>query len=466
MNILLRKLMYVLLVFPITNTKAQTEIISDTLPLSKHVDVTNQLQPIDTANANTIFNKLKFVALNKSKSNYISFGGETRLRFEYFRNENLGASNYRDNGYLQQRSFFSAEAHLFKHFSIVTQLNSSTTSFRKGGPPSIFDKDVIDIHQAFVDVYFKKGKSDFTIRTGRQELKYGNGKLVERREGPNQRLAFDALRVIVKTKAADIETFIAQPVLNKQNAFDNVANKNVTFWGAYSSFKHMKKIKLDVYYFGLENKVAAFEKGRGEELRHTLGFKLNGSLKEWEYETENFFQTGTFSNDNLLAWGATVNISYNIPIKLKTKIEIGGAINSGDGGTTSNKLGTFNGLFPTGFYIGPGAVPIGPSNLKAARIALNSEIKKNVMLMPGCIFLWRQNINDGVYTPGTTLYRAGNSASNKDIGTQLNLTVLFKVNQHITFMPSYAKLLSGDFFKETGASKNVSYFNADLTLKF
>jgi hypothetical protein len=461
-----------LLIFPTAYLKAQGKINLDSLSSAKHVyaplrydedwsylkDATLRTEGLD---------KLKFIPLNKSKAGYITLGGESRLRFEYFHNENLGASPDTDNGYFQQRSFLHADVHLSEHFRVFTQLNSSTTSFRQGGPRPIFDKDVLDVNQAFFDISFGDQKKNFTLRTGRQELHYGNGKLVEPREGPNQRLAFDAIRMIVKTKAVNIETFVAQPVINKQNTFDNTGDSNTTFWGIYSSLASMKGFGFDVYYFGIKNKMASFEKGSGEEVRHTFGFKFNGRYKKLDYETENFFQTGTFSNYNIAAWGSTVSFNYKLPAQLlKSTIGIGASISSGDNGMASNKLGTFNALFPTGFYFGPPALPIGPANLKAVRVSLTSVLLKNLLFMPSWGVFWRNNVNDGIYTPASTLYRSGNSSNADYIGNQLNMVLLLKVNPHVTFMTSYALFSAGNFIKETGASKNVSYVNADLTFKF
>jgi hypothetical protein len=226
-------------------------------------------------------------------------------------------------------------------------------------------------------------------------------------------------------------------------------------------------IGFDTYYFGIDNKVASFEKGRGKELRHTFGFKFNGKYETLEYETENFLQSGTFANNNILAWGTSANLSYSLPPQwLHTKIGIGGAINSGDNGIASNRLGTFNALFPTGFYFGPPALPIGPANLKAFRLSLNSVITKKIVFLPSWGFFWRENVNDGIYTPASTLFRSGNANNSEYIGNQLNMTLLLKINPHITLMSSYALFSAGNFIKETGASKNVSYVNADLTLKF
>jgi hypothetical protein len=461
-----------LLIFPAAYLKAQNKVNLDSLSSAKHVYASLRYDEDwsylkDVSLRTESLDKLKFIPLNKSKSSNISLGGESRLRFEYFHNENLGASPYEYNGYFQQRSFLHADVHVTKFFRVFTQLNSSTTSFRQGGPRSIFDKDVLDINQAFFDISFGDKKSSFTLRTGRQELHYGNGKLVEPREGPNQRLAFDAIRLIVKTKAVKIETFLSQPVINKQNIFDNIASTNTIFWGIYSSLAPMKKIGLDVYYFGIKNKMASFEKGSGEELRHTLGFKLNGKYKKLDYETENFFQAGTFSNYNIAAWGSTVNFNYKLPAQLlKSTIGIGASITSGDNGITSNKLGTFNALFPTGFYFGPPALPIGPANLKAVRVSLTSVLLKKLLFMPSWGAFWRQNVNDGIYTPAPTLFRVGNANNSDYIGNQLNMVLLLKINPHVTFMTSYAFFSAGNFIEATGASKNVSYVNADLTFKF
>jgi hypothetical protein len=206
---------FYLLILPATYLKAQSKINSDSLAAAKHIYAPLRYDEDwsylkDTSLRTEGLDELKFISLNKSKASYLTIGGESRLRFEYYRNENLRDQPYQNNGYFQQRSFLHADLHLANFFRVFTQFNSSTTSFRQRGPRPIFDRDDIDINQAFFDLYLKN--KNYTLRVGRQEMLYGNGKLVEPREGPNQRLAFNAIRFIANVMSTKIETFISRPV--------------------------------------------------------------------------------------------------------------------------------------------------------------------------------------------------------------------------------------------------------------
>ena len=413
--------------------------------------------------------KLKFIPLISTKNNYLTIGGESRLRYEYYHNEGLSNLPYSTNGYFQQRTMLHADLHVAKYFRLFTQLSTSTTHGRKGGARPVVDQDKLDLNQAFFDISFQQKNNSYYLRTGRQELYFGNGKLVDPREGPNARLNFDAICFIATTKKVRVDAFVSQPVNTKNGFFDNTRNTNTLFWGLYSTWKLSKQnnLGLDIYYFGIRNKAALFEKGTGEEVRHTVGFRFFGSYKGFGIDYENMLQAGTFSNYNILAWATTLNISYQLPASLlHTKIGLGGAINSGDKGIGNTHLGTYNALFPTGFYFGPPAIILGPANLMGVSPSFVSVITKKILFLPNWNFFWRQSLTDGIYAPNTFLLRRGAATSSRYIGNQLNLTLRWQVTPHIVLLPSYARFNSGDFLKDTAPSMDIDYFNIDLTFKF
>src|SRR4029077_5667617 len=101
-----------------------------------------------------------------------------------------------DNGFLLQRYLIHADIHAAPYFRVFGQLQSSLEDFRTGGPrPS--DRDDLDLHQAFFDAstWWPDGNK-VTLRAGRQEMAYGSQRLISVRESPNNRLAFDAVRLL------------------------------------------------------------------------------------------------------------------------------------------------------------------------------------------------------------------------------------------------------------------------------
>src|SRR6266540_1208534 len=87
------------------------------------------------------------------------------------------------------------DAQLGSHFRAFGQVQSSLEDFRNGGPRPT-DRDDFDLHQAFFDASTTwHDENAVTLRAGRQELAYGSQRLISVRDSPNNRLAFDAVRV-------------------------------------------------------------------------------------------------------------------------------------------------------------------------------------------------------------------------------------------------------------------------------
>ena len=71
-----------------------------------------------------------------------------------------------------------------------------------------------------------------------------------------------------------------RPDLDKPCFFNNASNHAVGFWGAYGVRPLTKIVTLDAYYLGLDRKTAAFNRGVGHEVRHSIGARLSRPVAE------------------------------------------------------------------------------------------------------------------------------------------------------------------------------------------
>ena len=62
-------------------------------------------------NRTDFFDPLKYIPFNKSKSVYLTLGGETRQHFEFISNNNWGKGVQDDNGYYLQRYLVHGDLH-------------------------------------------------------------------------------------------------------------------------------------------------------------------------------------------------------------------------------------------------------------------------------------------------------------------------------------------------------------------
>jgi hypothetical protein len=117
---------------------------------------------------------------------FASLGGEARETYERFGNQDFGLSVPSPNGYLLQRYLLHADIHLGSRLRLWTELNSSFENGRVGGPQPVVDVDKLDLHQGFVELgLIQRARVNVSVRTGRQEIAVGSGRLYALREGPN-----------------------------------------------------------------------------------------------------------------------------------------------------------------------------------------------------------------------------------------------------------------------------------------
>jgi hypothetical protein len=154
---------------------------------------------------------------------------------------------------------------------------SATEAGRNGGPRPI-DEDRLWVEQAFAEFELPTSSSaKIALRLGRQEFQFGSGRFVDVREGPNVRRAFDGFSSILDVGGWHATALLTQPVLNRPGVFDDPPDKRTTFWGVYAT-KQVPSLGggLDLYYLGINNRQATFDRGTGDEVRHTFGARAFG----------------------------------------------------------------------------------------------------------------------------------------------------------------------------------------------
>src|SRR5258706_296136 len=358
--------------------------------------------------------KIKYIPLRKNSDDwYMTIGGEAREVWEQIGNDNWGQQPF-NNGYLNERYMLSFDLHFGKHVRTFLELKSGVNSDRRGGPRPI-DEKKLDFQAGFLEVGTAGSRNWIKVRAGRQEMEYGSGRLIDVREGPNVRLSFDGFKVNTGIGAWQIDGFAMRPDLDKPGFFNNIPNHSVGFWGVYGVRSLTRNIMLDVYYLGLDRKAAKFNRGVGQEVRHSIGARLSRPIAQtkpgWDFDYEGLWQFGSFGSANIRAWTAASETGYRFPtVPLKPRFSVKADISSGDDPRT-NTFGTFNPLFPKGNYFGVLATAgPGPINFIDLHPHVETAFQHGVTASFDWIFQWRESLRDGVYSvPGFLIIPAGKS---------------------------------------------------------
>jgi hypothetical protein len=92
------------------------------------------------------YDRLKFIPLNESGTNYLTLSVESRTEFQYLDNNARGAGRQDLTGYVFERLMPSADLHLGDHVRIFVTLAFDDVGNKRAGPP-VIDKDVADGHE-------------------------------------------------------------------------------------------------------------------------------------------------------------------------------------------------------------------------------------------------------------------------------------------------------------------------------
>ena len=302
-------------------------------------------------------------------------------------------------------------------------------------------------------------------------MEYGSGRLIDVREGPNVRLSFDGFKVKTGIGSWQIDGFAMRPDLDKPGFFDNAPNHAVGFWGVYGVRPLTKSIMLDTYYLGLDRKTAAFNRGVGQEVRHSIGARLSRPIAQtkpgWDFDYEALWQFGSFGSANIRAWTVASETGYRFPtVPLKPRFSAKADISSGDDPRT-NTLGTFNPLFPKGNYFGVIATAgPGPINFIDLHPHVETAFQHGVTASFDWIFQWRESLQDGVYSvPGFLIIPAGKSNA-RFVGHRPGMEVRWQANRHLWFQADYGIFYAGKFVKESQPGRNLNYWALWTGYKF
>lgn len=457
-----------LAIFAVGNAGAEDVAIPQPPPFNKIRYEENYGYLRDPARRSDYLDPIKFIPLDANGDWYLTLGGEIRERYEFYNNSLWGKGPQDDNGYLLQRYMVHADTHFGGNFRFFVQFKSGLEDGRNGGPRPT-DRDVFDLHQAFLDVRAPwSGQNSLTFRAGRQELAYGSSRLIGLREEPNVRRSFDGVKTILKIDDWRIDAFAVKPVRVRTDVFDDDPDPNQKFWGLYAvtPVPWLPGGNGDLYYLGLDRKNAQFDQGTAHEVRHSVGTRIWGHQSGWDYNLEFVYQFGSFGGGDIQAWTAASDFGFTFESALfKPRLGTKADVTSGDDNPNNPDLQTFNALFPRGAYFGEPAL-IGPANLIDVHPELRLELCHNLDLTLDWDCFWRENTHDGIYGPAVNVIQSGRTSNARFVGHQAEAMLEWRIDRHITATADYAHFFTGIFLNETTPGKDMDYFSVWMTYRF
>jgi hypothetical protein len=421
------------------------------------------------------YDRLKFIPLNESGTNYLTLSVENRTEFQYLRNNAWGAGPQDPTGYVSERLMPDVDVRLGDHARVFITLAFDEVGGKKAGPRPVIDKDIADVHEGFVE--FGGNLHDrhpgWDVIVGRQEISFGTGRLLDNNEGVNVRSAFDGIRLGYDKPKGRIDLIAVKPVETNPGAWDDIPNPAITLWGLYASnVRWSPRFMTDVYFLDYDAKSATYGNQSAREHRRMVGGRYFNRLPGeppragFDYNVESGFQWGTFGNRSIRAWGAGGNFGWTLPGPVwPVRFGLQADAISGDNGQPGT-LGTLNAFFPRGAYFGSKFALMGPANLLSVQPQFVFHPLLNVTGTFEWIWFWRESTKDALYTFGNVPLRPANLSNARYVGSQPNLEIRWAISEHFLAALNVAGFITGTFLQQSPPSKEIVFFNAGLTYRF
>jgi hypothetical protein len=325
-------------------------------------------------------------------------------------------------------------------------------------------KDAFDLEQAYLELR-NADQGWFSLQAGRQQMLYGDERLVGRSDWSNASRSFDAIRLRLQSQAygARVDLFASSVVKNYPTSLDRVL-PGQNFYGMNLTFtKLVPKATIEPYlYVRTLPSVTGVDKLKGNERLYTSGFRANGTFRGgFDYKVRYSFQSGHLADDPIHAWGGYGVFGYTIPkSRFQPRFSIEYAYASGNKAIGDRVIGTFDQLYPTSHGQRGITDLFAEENIKDLKPAFDFKPVKKTKAVFMVNRLSLASRYDGLYDPHSEalIVKVPNSGGlSSGIGTEADLYGTYDINQRLQLGAGVGHLYAGPFFKENTAGGSVTY---------
>ncbi len=363
------------------------------------------------------------------------------------------------------------------------------TAAREGNGP---ESDSIDLHQAYVTIGNPK-EFPVSLKAGRQELSYGEERLVGAFGWNNIGRVFDAVKLRWQSEWLSADLFASHVVIPQDERF-NTDNQHDYFSGVYVTTGKVPKHAFEMYFLArnADPQAAAeapspqFPQPSARDI-YTAGGRLKsqpGKFAGFDYTLEGAYQFGDYRDPRLVVGGNSPRLDQDAFMvcaqagytftgwwgapRLGAEFDYG----SGDANATDGKHGTFENLFPTNHKFFGMMDLVSLQNIQDAGVNLTLKPTPRVsMAFMGNAF-WLADTRDNFYTVAGGA-RGGLAATPQNgfginpgydrfLGTEFSAVAGVSVSRGLQLEAGYGHFFAGHYISQTWAAPGFGSRDADF----
>lgn len=512
----------------IESVKQEKEVVVSSSDTNKEVEaLRNEVSTLKeemrtAANAETL--KAEDIAGNvySEFAKKVKLGGQIRTRAEYSNgyyqvptsnNTLLGGAGAptvgalgRDGGddddYVLNQTRLWADADVNEHLRMFIQIQDARTFGAEGttvgqAVPATYtagtanvENSITDLHQGYFDLR-KLFDLPLTVRVGRQEIIWGDHRVLGNFVWSNVGRTFDAGRFMWDTDEVHIEAIAARVDEDGYTTNDGSDNSDENMYAAQFAFKKLiPSALLELMYIQRndEDNVANLSVLQGfdtaassESLEvHDFGFRLDGkipNLDAIDYTLEAHGQFGDYGDQTHKAYALAAKGGYTFKeMNWKPRFGFEYAHASGDDDPTDSDHDTFDNLYPTNHMNGiyGFADLLSWQNMHDIRFNVKVTPTQKLTAQVDYHYFLLDEAEDGWYlangflASGTRPAAAiGYDDDDRELAQEVDLTVSYQLYKNVGILGGYSWFGAGDWIKNNGGdSDDTNWVYLQTTVTF
>jgi hypothetical protein len=386
--------------------------------------------------------------LNQELPEWLHFSGEYRARLEGF-----DGGSFKPNTqdlYGLSRLRFGVAIQPTDWLRFVGQAQDSRVFWNDivaAAPPY---QDTFDLRVAYAE--FGGATKPVTLRVGRQELEFGEQRLVGSLNWTNEARTFDAVRATIHWQGYRLDAFASSLVVPVDGGFDHHAPGN-DLHGLYGGIeKLVPNAVIEPYVLW---RVAPRQKNEDGKLgsldTKTGGVRFAGKLPEaFDYSLEMAIQRGNIAADPVGAWAGHWNAGHTFAAAWQPRAFVEFNYASGDRNPHDSHIGTFDQLYPTGHDKYGMADQVGWRNIEDLRFGVETKPMHSLKASLVVNSWHLASATDGLYNAaGALLLRSTSGTAGTHVGEEIDAQGLWTVNKQVQLGAGIGHIFPGEFLKRT-----------------
>lgn len=415
-------------------------------------DPTLRTQPLDG---------FKYIPLGEGSPNrYLSLGLTLRERFESNDAANFGTAGSGDDSYLLQRLQVHADLHFEEHWRLYTEVEDARAYAK--ATTTMVDANKADLRLAFVETIQAFGDGTLKARVGRQDFAFDIQRFVSSRDGPNVRQSFDAVWADWETGPWRVIGFVSRPVQYEDaHAFDDHSNNDFRFDTIRVERHVLGTNELSAYFSLFDRSNARYLDGAGQERRQVFDTRFAGTNGALDWDLESMIQAGTVGSKRIRAWALSPSAGYtfvDLPWRPRLGLQMDSA--SGDRRPGDSTVGTFNPLFPNGYYFSLAGYT-GYANVLQVKPTLTTHPMPRLSVLTGLGLQWRETEEDAVYVQPNVPVQGTAGQRGRWSGAYEQVRADYRIDANLTTAVEAVHFGVGDVIRRAGG-RDGNYVGVEL----